>query len=154
MEFVFVSLTMLLPWFAGVAWMRRFWPQTAPGVWPAVLGYGYLVGSGLGLWATWQVSSLVGVLAGTAVPESWSLDFAVPLVFLALAVTSIRDRSDAAAAATAGAVAVTDYAPISLNPSLSTNGRLSGSSPSHRNPRLTILPPPREQAASRYFPYA
>jgi len=68
--------------------------------------FAFLIGSGLGLWATWQLSTLAGVIAGATVPESWSLDFAVPLVFLALMVTAIRDRTDTFAAIVAGVFAV------------------------------------------------
>jgi predicted branched-subunit amino acid permease len=68
--------------------------------------YAYYAGTGLTLWGGWQVSTAAGALLGTAVPESWSLDFAVPLVFLALLAPAIRDRADAAAAVAAVVVAV------------------------------------------------
>lgn len=62
----------------------------------------YYLATGLTLWVPWQISTIVGAALGTGVPEEWQLDFAIPLVFLALLVPSIRDRSDAMAAATAG----------------------------------------------------
>jgi predicted branched-subunit amino acid permease len=40
------------------------------------------------------------------VPDSWSLDFAVPLIFIALVVPAVTDRATLAAAAVAGVVAV------------------------------------------------
>jgi predicted branched-subunit amino acid permease len=46
------------------------------------------------------------VLLGTAIPDEWSLDFAIPLVFLALVVPTIKDRGTGAAAAMAALVAV------------------------------------------------
>jgi 4-azaleucine resistance transporter AzlC len=66
----------------------------------------YFLGVGTGLWVPWQLATITGVLAGTGIPDSWSLDFAVPLVFLALLATGLRDRAAVAAALVAGTVAV------------------------------------------------
>ena len=63
-------------------------------------------GAGLGLWFTWQISSLVGVLVGVGVPAEWSLDFAIPLVFVALLFPAIRDRASVTAALAGAGVAV------------------------------------------------
>lgn len=68
--------------------------------------YAYYLGVGLTLWVVWQISTAAGALLGAFVPESLSLDFAIPLVFIALLVPALRDRSDALAAVTAGFVAV------------------------------------------------
>jgi 4-azaleucine resistance transporter AzlC len=65
----------------------------------------FYVGAALALWLTWQICTAVGIVVGAGVPDSWSLDFAVPLVFLALLVPAVTDRSSAAAAAAAGTVA-------------------------------------------------
>jgi predicted branched-subunit amino acid permease len=43
---------------------------------------------------------------GAQLPESWSLDFAVPLVFVALLAVAVRSRPAAAAALVGGIVAV------------------------------------------------
>lgn len=67
----------------------------------------YYVGVGTTLWLVWQVSTVLGVLLGASLPAEWSLDFAVPLVFLALLVPAVRDRADGAAAVVAGVLAVT-----------------------------------------------
>jgi predicted branched-subunit amino acid permease len=48
----------------------------------------------------------LGVVAGAAVPASWSLDFAVVLSFIALLVPAVRTRADLAAAIVAGAAAL------------------------------------------------
>lgn len=66
----------------------------------------YYLGVGLTLWAVWQASTLLGALVGAGVPDEWSLDFAIPLVFLALLVPAIRDRADGLAAAVAAAFVV------------------------------------------------
>jgi 4-azaleucine resistance transporter AzlC len=66
----------------------------------------YYLGAALTLWVTWQISTAIGAFLGTSIPESWSLDFAIPLVFIALLIPAIRDRADGLAAAIAGALAV------------------------------------------------
>lgn len=66
----------------------------------------YFLGAGLALWSTWQASTAVGIVLGTQVPASWSLDFALPLTFIALVVPNLKDRAGTAAAATAGIVAL------------------------------------------------
>lgn len=66
----------------------------------------YYLGSALSLWATWQVATVVGAVAGTAVPPELSLEFAVPLTFLALLVPAIEDAATGAVAAVSGAVGV------------------------------------------------
>jgi 4-azaleucine resistance transporter AzlC len=66
----------------------------------------FWLGAGLALWVTWQISTALGVLLGAAIPESWSLDFALPLTFIAMIVPALRNRPAIAAALSAGAVAV------------------------------------------------
>jgi 4-azaleucine resistance transporter AzlC len=66
----------------------------------------YYLGASLGLWGTWQISTLAGALAGAGIPDDWSLDFAIPLVFLALLVPAVSDRARTVAAIVAGVLAV------------------------------------------------
>ena len=66
----------------------------------------YFLGAGLTLWLSWQWSTAVGIFVGARVPASWSLDFTLALTFIALVVPSLKDRAGAAAAVTAGALAV------------------------------------------------
>jgi 4-azaleucine resistance transporter AzlC len=66
----------------------------------------YLLGAGLALWSTWQVSSAAGIFLGAQVPSSWSLDFTLALTFIALVVPALRDRPSMAAALSAGVIAV------------------------------------------------
>ena len=67
----------------------------------------YYVGSWLILACVWQISNIIGALGGSLVPASWSLEFAVPLVFLAMLVPALKLRADVEAAiATAIAAAV------------------------------------------------
>ena len=81
--------------------IARFDAATGPGY-----RRGYFTGAAVGLWTTWQVTTIVGVVAGAQIPSSWSLDFAIPLVFLALLVPALKDRPSVVAALVGGAVAV------------------------------------------------
>lgn len=63
------------------------------------------LGAGAVLWVVWLVSSYIGALLGTKVPESWSLDFAVPLCFLVLLVPAVQSRPSLFAALVGGLVA-------------------------------------------------
>lgn len=38
-----VGLVLLLPWMAAGLWLRTFWTDSEPGVWPLALGYGFLL---------------------------------------------------------------------------------------------------------------
>lgn len=69
----------------------------------------FFLGAGLALWSTWQLSTAVGVLLGTQVPASWSLDFTLALTFIAIIVPGLRDRPSLAAALSAGVTAVLTY---------------------------------------------
>jgi len=66
----------------------------------------YMLGTGMTLWSTWQISTAIGITLGTRVPQSFPLDFAVPLTFLALLVPTLVDRPSLAAAAGAGVLAI------------------------------------------------
>jgi predicted branched-subunit amino acid permease len=66
----------------------------------------FVIGAGLALWVTWQISTLVGIAIGSRVPDSLPLDFAVPLVFLVLLVPAVNTRPAAVAAFAGGGAAV------------------------------------------------
>lgn len=66
----------------------------------------FFFGAGVALWVTWQITTTSGMLLGAAVPASWSLEFAIPLTFMALLVLAVKDRPQLIAAATGGLVAV------------------------------------------------
>jgi 4-azaleucine resistance transporter AzlC len=69
----------------------------------------FLFGAGLSLWSTWQASTAFGIFLGTAIPESWSLDFALPLTFIAMVIPVLKGRPYIAAALSAGLVALVAY---------------------------------------------
>jgi predicted branched-subunit amino acid permease len=66
----------------------------------------YYLGAGALLWFVWQISVLVGALAGNAIPDEIPLDFAVPLVFLVLLVPALTTPAAAVAAVVGGVGAV------------------------------------------------
>ncbi len=66
----------------------------------------YFFGTAMTLWTSWQISTAIGVLVGTQIPSSWSLDFTVPLVFIALVVPNLTDRASFFAALSAGIVSI------------------------------------------------
>jgi 4-azaleucine resistance transporter AzlC len=66
----------------------------------------FLLGAGISLWINWQISTALGIFLGAAIPESWSLDFALPLTFIAMLVPVLKDRPAIAAALSAGVVAL------------------------------------------------
>ncbi|GAB4452324.1 MAG: AzlC family ABC transporter permease [Anaerolineales bacterium] len=73
-------------------------------------GHWFLLGAGLALWSTWQVSTALGIFLGAAIPDSWSLDFALPLTFIAMVVPALKGRPYIAAALSAGIVALAAHA--------------------------------------------
>ncbi len=66
----------------------------------------FYTGAAMALWVAWQITTGAGVLIGAQLPERWSLDFAIPLVFLALMAAAVRTRPALVAALVGGVVAV------------------------------------------------
>ena len=50
----------------------------------------HLLGAGLTLWIVWQLTTVVGILLGSIVPEELGLSFTIPLTFLALLINYFR----------------------------------------------------------------
>lgn len=92
---------------------------TAPDRWS------FYLGAGLSLWVTWQVSTVVGIAVGNAVPAYWHLEFAVPLVFLVLLIPTLVRRPAVLAAAVGGVTAVA-AAEIGAGPSSVMIGSVAG----------------------------
>jgi len=66
----------------------------------------HFFGAGLALWTSWQISTAVGIFLGAQVPESWGLDFTLPLTFIALVVPALKNRSGIVTAAVASVAAI------------------------------------------------
>ncbi len=69
----------------------------------------FLLGAGTGLWTIWQISTALGIFLGAAIPETWPLDFALPVTFIAMVVPSLKNRPMIASALSAGLVATLAY---------------------------------------------
>jgi len=69
----------------------------------------FLLGAGFSLWFNWQISTALGIFLGAAIPKEWPLDFALPLTFIAMVVPILKNRPMAAAAVSAGLVALLAY---------------------------------------------
>jgi predicted branched-subunit amino acid permease len=82
---------------------------------PPELIEGYYGGVTFTMWTTWQMAVGLGILLGTRVPPSWSLDFTIPLVFLALVMPSLTSRAHWCAAGAASMMAIfTQSMPLKL----------------------------------------
>jgi 4-azaleucine resistance transporter AzlC len=68
----------------------------------------FFLGAALTMYVNWQLSTLVGIAFGQAVPDiaSWGLDFAMIATFIGIAVPMMRTRPQVASALVAGAVAL------------------------------------------------
>jgi 4-azaleucine resistance transporter AzlC len=53
----------------------------------------YYVGAWLALAGVWQLSTIAGAFVGPLIPPSWGLEFAVPLVFLAMLAPALKDST-------------------------------------------------------------
>ena len=65
----------------------------------------YYSAAALATWSAWNVMVAIGIFAGTLLPKNWSLDFAIPLVFLALLMSALNSRAHWWTAAVAGVAA-------------------------------------------------
>lgn len=74
----------------------------------------YALGIGVPMWVMWVGTTAVGAILGAQLPPAWQLDFAVPLLFLALLVPAITSRPMLVAAVIAGVLAVA-LAPLPYN---------------------------------------
>lgn len=56
--------------------------------------------------SAWWIGTAVGILFGGDIPDAWEIGFAVPLMFIALLVPTVRNRPTLVAALVGGAVAI------------------------------------------------
>ena len=79
-------------------------------------GVSQALGGGLALYLSWQCTNMAGFAAGASIPASWSLEFAVPLCFVALLAPGLRTTPSLLAAVVAGAaVLALKGLPMKLN---------------------------------------
>jgi predicted branched-subunit amino acid permease len=65
----------------------------------------YYLGAAVTDWVVWLVATLLGTRFASLMPAGWSLDFIVPLVFVALLGNALRGRVDGEAALVAAVAA-------------------------------------------------
>jgi 4-azaleucine resistance transporter AzlC len=66
----------------------------------------FMFGAGSTLWIAWQISTVVGVIAGSTIPENWELAFAIPLTFIAVVVPLLKNFSTIICALTSSLIAI------------------------------------------------
>ena len=50
----------------------------------------HLLGTGITLWICWQISTILGIILGSFIPDELGLKFAVPLTFIAILIGELR----------------------------------------------------------------
>ena len=50
----------------------------------------HLLGTGITMWVCWQISTILGIILGSFIPEEVGLKFAVPLTFIAILINEFR----------------------------------------------------------------
>ncbi len=73
--------------------------------WPIGKRFSFYLGAGVALWTAWQITTSAGLLLGKGLPDDVALDFAIPLVFLALLLPTLQSAPTVLAALAAGLVA-------------------------------------------------
>jgi len=105
------ALAFLLTDQAFAAAIRRFNASDDPRG-----GAQHFLGSGMALYLCWQLTNMIGFFAGNVIPAAWSLEFAVPLCFVALVAPLLREAPTVLAAVVAGvAVIALGGLPMKLN---------------------------------------
>lgn len=66
----------------------------------------YYFGGAIVMCSFWVMAVLLGVAVGASIPSEWSLEFSIPLAFLAMLVGTVRNRTLLLVAVASGAFAV------------------------------------------------
>ncbi|MFQ3284043.1 MAG: 4-azaleucine resistance transporter AzlC [Natronomonas sp.] len=66
----------------------------------------YYLGIAFSLWVVWQIGTALGAVLGAGVPDALGLEFALPLVFLALLLPAMKNAGTTAAGLVGGTVAL------------------------------------------------
>ena len=69
----------------------------------------HLLGSGLTCWVIWQISTILGIVLGSVVPEELGLSFTISLTFLALLINDFRKFKNIIVMLVSGIVATIGY---------------------------------------------
>jgi len=75
----------------------------------------FFIGCAIPVWFVWYIATFAGALLGKSIPAEYSLDFVVPLAFLAILAPMLKTLAHIAAALTSIIVALTlSFLPYSL----------------------------------------
>ena len=69
----------------------------------------HLLGSGFTCWSVWQISTILGIVLGSVVPEELGLGFTISLTFIALLVNDFRNLRNIIVMLVSGVVATIGY---------------------------------------------
>ena len=69
----------------------------------------HLIGGGMTCWTIWQITTIIGIVLGSVIPEKLGLSFAVPLTFIALLVNDFRKFINVLVIITSALVATVGY---------------------------------------------
>jgi len=75
----------------------------------------FYLGLSIAMWVQWQVASIAGILLGSFIPPSWSIEFVVALLFIGLIVPLLQHRLARVAALAGAAIALAPQLPFRLN---------------------------------------
>ena len=75
----------------------------------------FLFAISIATWVFWQIATLLGIFLGRLIPQNWSLDFIVPLTFIALVVPLLSNRAMLLAGSAGGIASVLLELPLKLN---------------------------------------
>ena len=74
--------------------------------------YFHLIGGGATCWIVWQITTFLGIVLGSSIPEKLGLSFAVPLTFIALLVDDFRKIINLCVILVSGLIATIGYSYI------------------------------------------
>ena len=75
----------------------------------------FLFGISAATWLCWQLSTILGIVLGSVMPQDWSLDFILPLTFISIVVPLLSNRAMLIAGIAGGAASVLLILPLQLN---------------------------------------
>jgi len=69
----------------------------------------HLLATGFTCWTIWQISTLIGIVLGSVVPEELGLSFAIPITFLALLINDFKKLNNVIVMFVSGSIATLGY---------------------------------------------
>ena len=69
----------------------------------------HLFGAGVTCWTIWQITTFIGIILGSVIPDKLGLTFAIPLTFLALLINDFRKLINVIVILISGIIATLGY---------------------------------------------